>query len=99
MSWDCHQSRMLVSDANSDAIYTVDVATAVATRVADLPGETVGSGLAYEPVSKQALTCDLNAFYSVSIDGSNQFTKLSDLMSDEPVDDLEFAPGADRRIL
>ncbi len=95
MSWDCHQSRMLVSDANSDAIYTIDVTTAVATKVADLPGESIGSGLAYEPVSKQALTCDNFAFYSVSIDGSDQFTKLSDLMSDEPVDDLEFAPGCE----
>jgi len=95
MTWDCHQSQMLISDSGSDAIYTVDIATAVATIVADLPGETIGSGLAYEPVSKQALTCDNLAFYTVSIDGSNQFTRLNDLVSDEPVDDLEFAPGCD----
>ena len=95
MTWDCHQGRMLLSDSGTDAIYTVDTATAIATKVADVPGESIGSGLAYEPVSKQALTCDINAFYSVAIDGSNQFTKLADLVSIDPVDDLEFAPGCD----
>jgi hypothetical protein len=71
MTWDCHKSRMLVSDTASGAIYEVNTVHAALTMVAEVPDADFGSGLA--------------------IDGSNDFTQLSDLAAE--ADDLEYAPA------
>jgi len=91
MTWDCHKSRMLVSDTASGAIYEVNTVNAALTMVAEVPDADFGSGLAYEPVSKRALSCFGQSFYAIAIDGSNDFTQLSDLAAE--ADDLEYAPA------
>jgi len=93
MTWDCHQSRMLLSDTGTNAIYEVNTTDATTTKLAQLADDDFGAGMVYEPVSKQVLSCLGSAFYSIAIDQSNEFTKLADLMSVESIDDLEYAPG------
>ncbi len=90
MAYDCHNDRLLVSDSGSGGIYSVNPADGVATRLADLPGEMFGAGLEYDPTTKEALSCDQTSFLSIALDGTNDFTALTDLS--EPVDDLLFGP-------
>jgi hypothetical protein len=95
MTWDCHQSRMLLSDSGTDAIYEVNTDDATLITLASLPDENFGSGLAYEPVSKQVLSCFGQSFYSIAIDGTNTFTKRADIVTPniDDIDDIEFAPN------
>ena len=91
MTYDCHQDRLLVSDSGSGGIYVVNTTDGTTTRVADVPDGTFGSGLAYEPVSKQALSCLGTSFMSIALDGNNAVTQLPDLQA--PADDLDYAPA------
>ena len=90
MAFDCHEDRLLVADSGSTGIYVVNPADGTTTRLADLPGQAFGSGLEYDPTTKQALSCDQMSLLSIALDGSNDFTQLPDLA--EPADDLGFAP-------
>ena len=91
MTHDCHEDRLLVSDSGSGGIYIVDTADGTTTRVAEVPDAMFGSGLAYEPVGKRALSSLGTSFVSIALDGSNDFTQLPELSS--PADDLEYAPA------
>ncbi len=91
MTYDCHQDRLLVSDSGSGGIYVVNTADGTTTRIADVPDGMFGSGLAYEPVSKRALSCLGTSFMSIALDGTDAFTQLPDLAS--PADDLDYAPA------
>ena len=95
MTWDCHQGRMLLSDTGTNAIYEVNTADATLTTLAEVPDASFGAGMAYEPVSKQVLSCFGQSFYSIAIDGTNMATQLADIMSIDDVDDLEFAPACE----
>jgi hypothetical protein len=90
MAFDCHMDRVLISDSGSGGIYVVDTTDGTTTRVADLAGEAFGSGLEYDPTTKQALSCDDVSLLSIALDGSNNFTQLPDLAA--PADDLGFGP-------
>jgi len=90
MAFDCHQDRLLVSDSGSGGIYVVNPADGTTERIADLPGETFGSGLEYDPTTKQALSCDQTSLLSIALDGSNDFTPLPNISA--PADDLGFGP-------
>ena len=90
MAFDCHQDRLLISDSGSGGIYVVNPADGTTTRIVDLPNEVFGSGLEYDPVTKQALSCDQMSLLSLALDGSNNFTPLPDLSG--PADDLGFGP-------
>ena len=93
MAYDCHEDRLLVSDSGSASIYSVNVEDAVLDRLVALAGEKLGSGLAYDPTTRRALSCDQTSFYSIAIDGSGDFTQLPDL--DAPADDLDFGPDCE----
>ena len=100
MTWDCHQSRMLLSNSNSGpntaAIYAVNTDDATLTTLVEVADASFGSGLAYEPVSKQVLSCFDQSFWSLAIDGTEPpATQLTDIQSAEDIDDLEFAPACE----
>ncbi len=89
MTYDCHQDRLLVSDSGSGGIYAVNTADGTTTRLADIPDGAFGSGLAYEPVSKRALSCLGTSFMSITLDNTNTFMQLPDLQAS--ADDLDYA--------
>lgn len=89
MTWDCHDERLLVSDSGSGGIYSVNTADGTTTRLADIPDKSFGSGLAYESATKSALSCLDTSLFRIALDGTNDFTQLTELM--DPADDLEFA--------
>ena len=89
MTHDCHEDRLLVSDSGSGGIYVVNTEDGTTTRVADVPDGAFGAGLAYEPVSKRALSTLGTSFMSLALDGTNDWTQLSELAA--PADDLDFA--------
>ncbi len=90
MAFDCHQDRLLISDSGTGGIYVVDPADGTTTQLADLPSESFGAGLEYDPKTRLALSCDQTAFLSIALDGSSDFTKLPDLT--KPADDLTYGP-------
>ena len=90
MAFDCHQDRVIISDSGSGGIYVVNTADGTTTRIADLPDQVFGSGLEYDPTTKQALSCDQMSLLSIALDGSNDFTALPDLSA--PADDLGYGP-------
>ncbi len=93
MTLDCHEDRLLLSDTATSAIYVVNTADGTTTRLAAAPQEMFGGGLAYDPVTRHALSCNQTAFYSLALDGTNDFSQLPDLES--PADDLDYAPGCE----
>ncbi len=90
MAYDCHAQRLLISDSGSGGIYTVNVADGTTAKIADLPNESFGAGLEYDPTTRRALSCDQTSFLSIAVDGTSDFMKLPDLS--EPADDLTFGP-------
>jgi len=93
MSYDCHADRILVSDSGSSGIYSVQIGDGATERLASIPGKQFGSGLAYDPTTRRALSCDETSFLSIAVDGSNEFTQLKSLSAE--ADDLEFGPACD----
>lgn len=89
VGFDCHSSRILVSDSLAKRILSVDPLTGAATVAATLE-ITPGPGLEYDPVSRDIFTNNGKTLYQVKIDGSNNYTTAA--MLTNSVNDLAFGP-------
>ncbi|MEZ4452099.1 MAG: hypothetical protein R3B09_21725 [Nannocystaceae bacterium] len=91
MAYDCVSGELLVTDGQNSRILSIDPMSGDSTVVADVDEGTWNSvGLEYDPVSKQAYTCNGTTLYQIALDGSNNFTKPSVLS--QSLNDLAYGP-------
>ncbi len=91
MAYDCVDGTVLLADVSTKKVYRLDVDTAVATVVADVPAPAFGRSLAFDPVTKNVHSSSGISSVTIEINGSDMYIQNADLTS--PVDDLEYAPA------
>jgi hypothetical protein len=97
MAYDCVHDRILVVDGDNSLVYDVDRETGVGTEISDPIGGADWSsvGAEYDVVTDRmwvldGLVNDLD-FYDVSLDGSNDSTKLPNIS--QAANDLTYGPA------
>lgn len=91
MALDCVEGRLLITDGQNSRILSVDPMSGDSVVVADIDeGSWNSVGLEYDPVSKQAYTCNGTALYQIALDGSNNYTMPATLS--QSLNDLAYGP-------